>query len=102
VFRSFWRILGTYLLLSLLVLVLTFVPTYAINTAISIFVSDPADFALQQSLALLSAYVVQILVQPINLITFTLLYYDTRVRKEGYDLHMLAQQHEASADPSPA
>jgi hypothetical protein len=99
---SFWRILGAYLLLTVLVFLLTIIPTYAASTAISFFFGAVDEFAIQQALSILTSYVVQIFVLPINLITFTLLYYDTRVRKEGYDLHMLAQQYEMPADSSPA
>jgi hypothetical protein len=34
------------------------------------------------------------------MITYTLLYFDTRIRKEGYDLHMQMQQSIPSPDPS--
>ena len=33
----------------------------------------------------------QILVSPIYMISFTLLYYDIRIRKEGFDLQVMAE-----------
>ena len=43
---------------------------------------------LYQSIASLVTYGVLILVLPLQFIIFTLLYYDLRIRKEGYDLEL--------------
>jgi hypothetical protein len=37
---------------------------------------------------------------PLFMITYTLLYFDTRIRKEGYDLQMQMQRAAPSPDPS--
>lgn len=89
---SFWRTLGIYLLLTLLVQVIVGVPvgtaSFAINSAIG-SPTDPLDnFVLRQSLINIIAYTAQILILPLQLTAFTLLYYDLRVRKEGYDLEL--------------
>lgn len=90
---SFWRVLGIYLLLTLLVVVLTAIPSSILNNAIVLIFNDPiADFAIQQALSQLVTYLSQILILPISLLAFTLLYYDVRVRKEGYDMELMAQQ----------
>ena len=34
----------------------------------------------------------QILLQPLLFTIFTLFYYDQRIRKEGYDIELMAQQ----------
>jgi hypothetical protein len=98
---SFWRVLGIYLLLTLLILVLTIVPSYSVSAGVQLIFPDPiGDFAMQQTLTLLASYVIQILVLPISLIAFTLLYYDLRVRKEGFDLQLRTQTYEELSEPS--
>jgi hypothetical protein len=100
---SFWRVLGIYLLLTLLILVLTLVPSYSISAGVQLFFPDPiGDFAIQQTLTLLGTYIIQILVLPLSLIAFTLLYYDLRVRKEGFDLQLRTQTYEESELPTSA
>jgi hypothetical protein len=51
-----------------------------------------ASFILINLLGSLGALLGQIVLQPLLVIIFTLLYYDLRMRKEGYDLELLAQQ----------
>jgi hypothetical protein len=43
----------------------------------------------------------QILAMPIGTIAFTLLYYDSRIRKEGFDLEVMAQDLGLSTAPAP-
>jgi hypothetical protein len=42
------------------------------------------------------------LVTPIGLIGFTLAYYDARVRKEAFDLHLLMQQEQQAVTAAAA
>jgi len=51
-----------------------------------------ANFILINALGGLGALLGQILLQPLIVAIFTVFYYDLRVRKEGYDLELLAQQ----------
>jgi hypothetical protein len=100
---SFWRVLGIYILLVLLILVLTLVPSYSISAGVQLIFPDPiGDFAIQQILTLLGTYIIQILVLPLSLIAFTLLYYDLRVRKEGFDLQLRTQTYEEPEPSTPA
>jgi hypothetical protein len=48
--------------------------------------------------------IVQALIQPIQLTVIVLLYYDVRIRREGFDLEMLANELRGSnrSEPSPA
>jgi hypothetical protein len=88
---SYWRVLGIMLLLLLLLYILVGVPTGIAGVAISIIFPDPVrHFALRQSLSTLIGYISQIVVLPLQLVAYTLLYYDLRVRKEGYDIELLA------------
>ncbi len=94
-----WRVFGTYLLL----LALVGVATYAI--------AIPAQFGvLAVAAALGETYlpmaglvagaitgVGQIVVRPVLMIAIVLIYYDLRIRKEGFDLVMLAEAMEASS-----
>lgn len=90
---SYWRVLGIVLLLLLLVYILVGVPTGIAGVVINIVFPDPLrQFALRQSLSTLIGYLSQIVVLPLQLIAYTLLYYDLRVRKEGYDIELLATQ----------
>lgn len=93
---SFWRVLGTVILVYLLVQILVFIPGLIFGIGINAVFSDPfRDFAIRQSFSTLVGYVSQILFLPISIIAYTLLYYDLRVRKEGYDLQLLAQDYAA-------
>jgi hypothetical protein len=89
---SFWRTLGGYLLLSLLLQIVLTIPVGSATFAIQLTLGDPfdplANYTLQQILTSLVTYGAQILVLPLQLTAFTLMYYDLRVRKEGYDLEL--------------
>jgi hypothetical protein len=69
------------------IILLLAVPTIAVGTLIAIFASEGEAGVLIG--ALLITAVIQILVAPFIYVAFTVLYYDLRVRKEGFDLEML-------------
>jgi uncharacterized membrane protein len=88
---SRWRMLG--LLLTLLVLL--YVPIVAIGGVLSLLTPSgaitPARSAFRIGLIPLAAMgVVQIFVYPLFYCVLTVAYYDLRVRKEGFDLEVLA------------
>jgi hypothetical protein len=88
---SYWRVLGIMLLLLLLLYILIGVPTGIAGVVIQLVFPDPVrHFAMRQSLSTLVGYLSQIVVLPLQLVAYTLLYYDLRVRKEGYDIELLA------------
>lgn len=92
VLGSFWRVLGTVVILYILVWIVQGVPLYIVSAGIGFIFNDPVnDFAIQQSLSTLVAYLSLILMLPLQLTAFTLLYYDLRIRKEGFDLEMQAE-----------
>lgn len=88
---SFWRVLGIMLLINLLVYILTLIPSALLGGIIGAVFNTPETFILQQTLSTLIGYLIQILVLPFLLIAYTLLYYDLRVRKEGFDLQLRAE-----------
>lgn len=99
VFRSFWRVLGIFILLYVMVQVITLIPSATLGGIVGMIYSDPIqDFAIRQSLSMLIGYGVRIFVLPFLLIAYTLLYYDIRVRKEGYDLQLMIQEQDNMQD----
>jgi len=102
VWSSFWRILGIFLLLYIMVTIITLVPTGVLGFVVGLVFDDPIkDFTIRQSLSMLIGYVAQILVLPLLLTGYTLLYYDMRVRKEGYDIVLQVSSQVESADTAP-
>jgi hypothetical protein len=61
-----------------------------ILTAIALTSNPSIGFAVL--ISVLSAIVSGLIVQPFQATVVTVLYYDLRVRREGYDLHVLAEQ----------
>jgi hypothetical protein len=99
---SWWRVVGIGLLLLLL------------NTIAGVFFSIPSGvvsgltmvlqlpgvlLVLVSALSLLLSAAGQILVGPILYCGWILLYYDLRVRKEGFDLELLAHEVERTIQP---
>ncbi len=94
---GFWRVVGIVLTLYILIQVITLIPSSALGGAIGLIFDDPIkDMMMRQTLTTLVSYLAQILVLPLLLIGYTLLYYDLRIRREGYDLQL--QLETISAD----
>jgi hypothetical protein len=92
---SRWRIFG----LGVVLLVLIYVPVIAIGTIFAVLLpgSMPAgptagSAMLAAVLALAITGLVQIFIYPLFYCVLTITYYDLRVRKEGFDLELLASQ----------
>jgi hypothetical protein len=95
--RRFWWVLGFMLLLALFAQLVITVPTTLINLIISSFTSDPLDpMATYSTARLISettvALATSLIYIPFRLVAVTLLYFDIRIRTEGFDLALLAQQ----------
>jgi hypothetical protein len=86
--------------------------TYGLLTIVSLVVSSCIDFAIglgsplhipvtftaaKFALSAVSDFVVSSLVSPLLTIAFTLIYYDQRVRKEGFDLQLMMSTLEGGA-----
>jgi hypothetical protein len=90
---SFWRVLGIVATISILIYILAGLPTTIVNVALSFAGGDPLDNLVRnQAITTLVSQIGTILAQPIALTIYTLLYYDLRIRKEGYDIEILARQ----------
>ena len=89
---SFWRVLGVVVLMALLVYLVASLPTSAVAFVLT-FSGDPVrNYVRNQVITTLLQNIGLIVALPLQLAVYTLLYYDLRIRKEGYDLEMLAQQ----------
>jgi hypothetical protein len=81
-------------------------PAFLIMGSASAARGGPAPFSPAMLIAGLIAGGAQALVAPLWLVSFILLYYDSRIRKEGFDLQMLAREMgvtlSESAGPAPA
>ncbi len=84
---SFWRVFGFLLLISLMVYFLTLGPVGAMSVGLVFLPSPLLRFVLQSILS----GIIGILVAPLQYTTLTVLYYDLRIRKEGFDLQMQMQ-----------
>lgn len=90
---SFWRTIGILLIVSILASVIAGIPSSMVSFTLQLSSGNPLDtLARDQAITILVATIGQIIVLPFQLVIFTMLYYDLRVRKEGYDLELLAQQ----------
>lgn len=92
--------LGKVFLVALLVLLITWVisiPLGIVGGVVSHFVPRSGTM-LPAFVRTFTNVIAQILAMPIGASAAILLYYDLRIRKEGYDLEMLAQSFSASGD----
>jgi hypothetical protein len=86
--QAFWRSLGIFLLVYAFIYIVSLVvqlPLIVLGVFFGVLLNNSV---LYQSIASLVTYGVLILVLPLQFIIFTLLYYDLRIRKEGYDLEL--------------
>jgi len=95
---EWWRTLGILFLLELLIGILG----AALGGVFSILFTVVPGLSLgaRQVLSQVASSLVTAAISPIPALTITLLYFDMRVRKEGYDLEELARQ--AAQGPAPA
>ncbi len=83
--RSFWRILGIRILLGIIQGIAATAITLPVNAVIS-----GSSLTTQELVGQVAQAVVAVFIAPITLVTLTLLYYDLRIRREGFDIEMLA------------
>ncbi|MHB8717953.1 MAG: glycerophosphoryl diester phosphodiesterase membrane domain-containing protein [Candidatus Dormibacteria bacterium] len=82
---SSWRVFGITLLVGLITSILS-----SIIGGLLGVLTQFGDLTLQLALSTLAGLVANLLVQPIALIVVVLLYYDQRIRREAFDIEMLA------------
>jgi hypothetical protein len=90
---SFWRVLGIVGAMTVLIYILAGIPTMIVNFTLTAVGGDPLDnLPRNQAITTLVSQLGIILTQPIALTVNTWLCYDLRIRKEGYDIEIMAQQ----------
>jgi hypothetical protein len=89
---SLGRIVGYVIVMGLLMLIIWLIPSMIFGGIIGVIFNDPiGDFTIQQSLSAIVGNITYILIWPLWYIAATVLYYDVRVRKEGYDLQLAVE-----------
>jgi len=90
---AFWRTLAIAVLMYILAYLIAGIPSTITSLALTFLSGNALDTLVRnQIIVAVVAQIGQILVLPLELVIFTLLYYDLRIRKEGYDLELMAQQ----------
>jgi Tfp pilus assembly protein PilF len=95
--RRFWRVFGINFLLGLLTIVITMPLSLLLN--VIPFFWEPSALLMTVVTSSINL-VVTLLVRPIWVCGLTLLYFDLRVRLEGFDLELMAAQMDAEAAPA--
>ncbi len=90
-----WRVFGTLFLLYLIVGVATYA-IYALPTFGIMLLLSESNPLVAQSLSQAIQTVASIIVEPVLMTGIVLIYYDLRIRKEGFDLVTLTQALERS------
>ena len=85
---SFWRVLGITLVLSILVAIIGQGPAYVIAIVANLLPFPVLGLVINAT----AQSLINVIVLPLQFAAFTLLYYDLRIRKEGFDLQLMAQQ----------
>jgi hypothetical protein len=92
---NFWRALLIFLFVAVVAIVLSVLLNIP-GSVLQTLIPGPVGIILNQVVSQLS----QILLTPVAGIALTLLYYDSRIRKEAFDLEMMAKNLGVSPGPS--
>jgi len=101
---SRWRILLIYLLIILLSFVVSMMLQFALLLSIRLFgVHDGTTLlAMTRAMQSVGGFLSTSLVGPLATIALTLVYYDLRVRKEGFDLQLMMAMLQPSSETAAA
>jgi hypothetical protein len=95
----FWPLLGLGIIFTLMMSVVGGMIGFVFNLPLSIAGAITQNFTLSMIGALVTSLVTAV-TMPFKLVGLTLAYYDTRMRKEGFDLELLAQSRAVNPDPT--
>jgi len=100
--RSWWRVLGILLLLILIISAIIYIPsTIGVGIGLIALASLPAAIKAIVWMGIIIWYIIAaFLTVPIVTIGETLLYFDLRVRKQGYSLDALANELGLTSAPA--
>lgn len=93
---SFWRVLFLLVAISLIIYLFSLGPVLLVTVAAMILAS-PVLIALASAV---SGTLVSLLFTPLQFAALTVLYYDLRIRKEGFDLELQMQDISGAAPPA--
>ncbi len=93
--RYFWRTVGYLLVIIILMYFLAGLPVTVIVTPLALF---GLEYQTQLLISTVVTTVFSVIATPFSLITYTLMYFDLRIRKEGFDIE---QQTSAMFSPEP-
>ena len=96
---DFWKVVGTLVVLSLLVAIAVWALSAPFSLISAIPTQDENPMMGMNLAAQAISSLVQILLQPVQIVGTILLYYDLRIRKEGFDIELLAQAMGEPAKP---
>lgn len=90
---SFWRSLGVLVLMGILTYMIAQFPGTIVSFALTLASRNALDnLIVNQIITTLLVQIGEVVALPLQLAIYTLLYFDLRIRKEGYDLELIAQQ----------
>lgn len=92
---SFWRALLVFVLVLVLSYIISLIPSLLVTFGLGLFGGGATAQLRNQAIASFVSQLGLILGLPLLFSIYTLLYYDLRVRKEGYDLELMAQSQQA-------
>ena len=95
---AWWRVFGAYLLLLLLGVIVN-LSTSLISLAVGL---TGASWAVQNIVVQFVTLLLTVVYRPVTLAGMTLLYFDLRVRKEGYDLQVALDERAREMGLAPA
>ena len=98
---NIWRAVLYTFLLYVLSLIITGLPSMALQWLVTLSLGS-RQFALVAALSQGIASIINVLWLPLYVAALVLLYYDLRVRQEGYDLALRIEQLEAEVNPPTA
>jgi hypothetical protein len=84
----FWRTLGFLIVIYLIVFFITAIPAALLTLPATMLLQDQPELLLLINTVVNA--VLQVVVLPFSMIAYTLIYFDLRVRKEGFDLEQQA------------
>ncbi len=94
---DFWKVVLTLFVLSLLVAIISAALGAPFQFATMIPVS-PDKMTLLYTLSGAIPGLIQVILQPVQIVGTILLYYDLRIRKEGFDIQLLAEAMEKEGE----
>jgi hypothetical protein len=96
--KSFWRALLVFVLVLVLSLLISGLPTYLASFVAGLVggARGAENVLRNQAVGALASQLGLIFGLPLLFSIYTLFYYDLRIRKEGYDLELMAQQQAVS------